>query len=428
MAGKQVYRSSFSQISEPGEVFRWGTGTIFIFFIGLLLLANFFSYNETVRGEAIITSGNPPVNLVARQTGKFSSLYFDTGDSINAGEIIAVMENSANEMDVFHLKNQLSEKNTLIPSIETFRFQFSNGMELGSEVQLAFDRFFQAYQTSILESSHGNNQLEQRQIQDQLKIQQKKLALKEQEIQHARSGIGNVEMNLERHKTLFLKGVISKFDLEKVENDFFLKRQHDITLEENLVQLQYEISRIQKNLEILKNSGERETTSQKTSLLLAKQDLENKILQWEERYIIRSPVDGILSFNHVMGKFQNIENGETLFTISPEMAKGFMGKCFVPIANSGKIRPGQDVYLKLQNYPFREWGFIYATVGSVSPVVRAGDQPGYTIYLNIPNLKTSYGKELSFHQDMIGTAEILLEEISLLDRIFFQLRHLLKST
>jgi hypothetical protein len=42
----------------------------------------------------------------------------------------------------------------------------------------------------------------------------------------------------------------------------------------------------------------------------------------------------------------------------------------------------------------------------------------------MPHLKTSYGKEIEFKQEMMGTAKIVLQEASLLERVFYQFRGL----
>jgi hypothetical protein len=67
---------------------------------------------------------------------------------------------------------------------------------------------------------------------------------------------------------------------------------------------------------------------------------------------------------------------------------------------------------------------VKASVGSISQVPRTGEDPGYVVYLNIDDLNTSYGKTLEFNQELMGTAEILLEEVTVLERLFYQFRHL----
>jgi hypothetical protein len=113
-----------------------------------------------------------------------------------------------------------------------------------------------------------------------------------------------------------------------------------------------------------------------------------------------------------------------VFTVVPYDRQNLIGKCNIPIRNSGKIREDQKVFLKLENFPYREWGTVKASVGSISQISKTGEDPGYVVYLNIDDLNTSYGKTLEFNQELMGSAEILLDEVTVLERLFYQFRHL----
>jgi hypothetical protein len=191
-----------------------------------------------------------------------------------------------------------------------------------------------------------------------------------------------------------------------------------------MIQLQADKSRAKSDLEILRSSEERKLSLQEAELVFAKQNLLNEISEWEDKNIIKSPVAGRLSYNQVWGVHQNVEEGDVVFTIVPFMRKDLLGKCIVPVQNSGQINKGQKVYLKLDNYPYREWGMIKASVKSISEVPSRAEVPAYIVYLDVDSLVTSYGKELILHQELIGTAEIVLEEVTLLKRIFYQFRQL----
>ncbi|CAN0500975.1 unnamed protein product, partial [Scytosiphon promiscuus] len=133
---------------------------------------------------------------------------------------------------------------------------------------------------------------------------------------------------------------------------------------------------------------------------------------------------GLVSFYEVWGSHQNIKEGEIVFTVVPLDGDKLLGKCQVPIRNSGKIKPGQRVIIKLENYPYREWGTLNGEVDIISEVPRTGDNEGYVVYVKVKNLVTTYGKTLQFRQDMVGSVEIILEEVTLLQRIFYQFKNL----
>ena len=98
----------------------------------------------------------------------------------------------------------------------------------------------------------------------------------------------------------------------------------------------------------------------------------------------------------------------------------------MPIQNWGKVKLGQKVIIKLDNYPNQEWGSLTGTITNISdvPKQQIQQEPYYSIYVDIEGLTTSYDKEIDFKQEMQGTAEIVVEELTVLQRIFYQLREI----
>ena len=84
------------------------------------------------------------------------------------------------------------------------------------------------------------------------------------------------------------------------------------------------------------------------------------------------------------------------------------------------MKPGQSVRVRFADYPYKEFGVVYGRVKAVSLVPRQGVHQ-VTVDIDYP-LKTSYGKELPFKQDMTGDGSIVTENIRLLGRIFFEIR------
>jgi len=89
---------------------------------------------------------------------------------------------------------------------------------------------------------------------------------------------------------------------------------------------------------------------------------------------------------------------------------------------SGKVKTGQEVNIKLSGYPYLEYGMVKGKVKSKS-LVPSGDS--YIIELTLPDgLTTLYGKKLDFTQNMQGAAEIITEDLRLLQKILNPFRYL----
>ncbi|WP_420552644.1 HlyD family efflux transporter periplasmic adaptor subunit [Tenacibaculum aiptasiae] len=124
-------------------------------------------------------------------------------------------------------------------------------------------------------------------------------------------------------------------------------------------------------------------------------------------------------------KNQTVKTGELIFIVVPTEGNSFIGKIKAPAANSGKIKKGQKVQIKLLNYPSDEFGELNGTVKSISLI--PNEEGSYLIDVDLPqDLKTTYGKKIAFRQEMKGTANIVTEDLRLIERFFYQLRNIIK--
>ena len=76
--------------------------------------------------------------------------------------------------------------------------------------------------------------------------------------------------------------------------------------------------------------------------------------------------------------------------------------------------------MKLNNFPYQEYGQLKGRVDNISKI--AGTT-GYILKVRLENgLSTTYNKEIIYKPGMVGTAEIVTEDLRLLERIFNSIR------
>ena len=77
------------------------------------------------------------------------------------------------------------------------------------------------------------------------------------------------------------------------------------------------------------------------------------------------------------------------------------------------------------NYPDREFGVLKGKVKSIS---LTPDQDGNLLLdISLPKgLTTSYKKEIQFQQEMSGNADIITEDLRLIERLLYQFRSIFK--
>jgi hypothetical protein len=94
----------------------------------------------------------------------------------------------------------------------------------------------------------------------------------------------------------------------------------------------------------------------------------SEINKWKQLYLIQSPTNGKISFFNIWAINQNIKQGDELFSVIPTQKQQFIGKCILPILNTGKLSIGQKVNIKLDNYQYNEMGMLQGTVTNISEV------------------------------------------------------------
>ncbi|ATP58424.1 secretion protein HlyD [Pedobacter ginsengisoli] len=85
---------------------------------------------------------------------------------------------------------------------------------------------------------------------------------------------------------------------------------------------------------------------------------------------------------------------------------------------------GEKILIKLDNYRFQEYGIVEGRVQNIS---FTPDEEGnyYEDVLLPKGLRTSYQKTLPFDKELKGNAEIVTQDLRLIERFFYQIRKLL---
>ena len=230
--------------------------------------------------------------------------------------------------------------------------------------------------------------------------------------------------DLERNQTLFDKGVISAMEFEGKQLDYLQAERNYTTMAASISQLREAINNA--------NSTSRSTEINKTkeNILLLKNviqsfnQLKTSLKDWELRYLLKSDMDGKVAFQAPWTVNQTVNQGDWVFTIIPTDNSNYIARLQTPAQNSGKIEVGQKVNIKLDNYPDTEFGRLTGTVKNSSLI--PDDEGFYRVDVDLPpTLITSYEKTIEFKQEMGGTAEIVTEDLRLIERFFYQFKEVL---
>ena len=229
-----------------------------------------------------------------------------------------------------------------------------------------------------------------------------------------------------RDSLLFEKQVVFSAELEQTKSALLQKK---ITWEGNMASLantRTQLSQLKQQLLELELDYQKQKQEHLNNIRQKLDALQDQTEQWDKRYVFRSPYEGQLSFPAFWSKNQYIEQGDIFTNVIPFKKGFFIGKLELPLLKSGKVEEGQVVNIKLDNYPYMEFGILRGVIRSIS------DIPGkenYKVEVELPNaVRTSYGIELPFSPEMTGEAEIITDDYNILQRLFFPMKSLIKNS
>jgi len=233
-------------------------------------------------------------------------------------------------------------------------------------------------------------------------------------------------ISLARDSILFARNTISQADYETTVKSYISMKNTLASFDATMADAH--LNRLQLEQQILELDTQRtkETDEYERSLIQSANVLQGEIALWMEQYVITAPYGGIVSLQNVWSRGQHVNAGDVIASIAPEGGNTVIGRLKVPSLGFGKVREGQEVNIKLNGFPYLEFGILKGIVKSISPVPEnTGDGIAYTVDVTLlKGLESTYHKVFPFVQNMDGTAEIITEDMRLLERFTRPIRSL----
>jgi multidrug resistance efflux pump len=405
----------------PHWMIRWGNVLFLGIILMVLILTWFVKYPDIISSEAIITTQIPPQKEFAKVTGSIDRLFVADNEVVLKQQPLAILENTAKHQDVFLLKSIID---TLKINNKAFNFPIDDLPvlflgDIDSDYAL-FENSYIQYKLNKELKPFSNEAVANRYSVSELK---RRLAnLKAQKELNA-SELSFKEKDLKRNETLFGKGVISAMEYENKQLEYLQAERNYKNMTTSISQINESISRASSTLKGTQINSTKEEMVLFKNVIQSYNQLKKSIKDWEMRYLLQSRINGKVVFLNFWTENQNVNQGDLVFTIIPSENADFIAKLKTPVQNSGKIKVGQKVNIKLESFPDTEFGTLQGKVKNISLIPDA--EGFYYIDVSLPSiLITSYNKEIEFKQEMRGVAEIVTEDLRLIERFFYQFKEL----
>jgi membrane fusion protein len=242
--------------------------------------------------------------------------------------------------------------------------------------------------------------------------------LQAQRMQIARQDLG-------RGEELASRGNLPRAEVEKRQSAALAAEQELANLRRQIGATEREVSDIEARVSAI--LIEKETIRAESQSAAA--SLEQRSIDAEARRVqlILSPVAGrIAALPLAVG--QPVATGGTVAVVVPEGAR-IEAELLAPSSGAGFIRPGQEVRLMLQAFPYQRFGTVTGAVKSISRTVLGPTEisiPGLNIQEPVFRVRVAlprdeiraYGEAIPLQPGMLLSADIVFDRRSLIQWLF----------
>jgi len=132
-----------------------------------------------------------------------------------------------------------------------------------------------------------------------------------------------------------------------------------------------------------------------------------------ERQFLKSPIDGVILSYNLQNTGQVVSPGETIAEIAPQQTSLILSST-LPNREAGFVEVGMSAQVKIDAYPYQDYGTIAGEVISISPDserLGANEETADTYTVEIALLRdyvTEEGEKFQFKPGQTATAEIII--------------------
>lgn len=405
----------------PAWIVRWGITMIACVVLMLLVGSAVFKYPDVISSTVTLTGTTPVSAVVARTSGKLQELYVGNNQQVKANALLAVIENPAGTNDILRLKELLRQAEN---SLDTIALVPSQQLRLGS-LQSLYSSFYLSMSEyrQFKELAYHLKKIElvkARIVKNEVYYRN---MLKQKDLSEVQAKIAHQQYA--RDSLLGVKGLVSKEAVEEAYSRYLQSSLSAENMERSLENLQIQLAQMNESLYDTEYQYLDQKNTLETQLRSLVNQLRAEIDAWEINYALITPIDGEITLTQYWTNNQNVTAGNVVFNIVPSNQGEIVGKAMLPTERSGKVRKGQKVNIRFSNYPDKEFGIVKGIVENISliPVLDVQNAKSYMVDIELPNgLRTSYNKDLPFLPEMEGQADIITEDISLLERFLMPIR------
>jgi len=419
--------------NPPGWILRSGITIIALVVIIAIALSNIISYPDKIMAPVIITTENPPIDIISKSSGKIDKIFVKNKDTVIENQSLMYIENTAIPDDIDKVEKFLSEYETIDYIPDYLKLQYKDKLITG-ELNNTVSNFFQKYNAfqNLLRQSMVFQKIKS--IDNEIQRIKKLNQIQNRQIEIYKNEVKIKEKDYNRNEILHTQHVISDSEKEKMEAEMLTYKRQLENMKTTAINNKIRIEQLK--TQILELTDQRHTQVQDylNELNELKTIIKNKIKEWREKYYITSPISGIVTIPAKITEDMFISQGNVVCSVVPmgkyTQSNTKIARAMTPISGVGKIENGSKTIIRFDAYPYKEYGTLETKVNDISllPIKDKEGKVFYDLSISLPDtLITNYNKTIPYRPKMSGVALIITKDRTIFERIFNKFLDLVKN-
>ncbi len=390
---------------------------ITVFFIAFFVWANLANLDEVTRGDGKVIPSSEIQALQSLDPGIVDELLVKEGDFVRRGQVLVRLRDIEAASD---LGANQARYLGLLASITRLQAQVE-----GRDTVVFPDEVLQGAPQSVIEELNAFK-ANKSQLDGQIKVLQKQVNQREQEVDELNGRIGDTkgilylqQKEMTMIKPLVEKGSAPKLELLQLQQQIQQQRSELNQLKKSLPRSQSAIEEAAARIEEVRQTAQAEAQAELAAKLTELNEIRQRLSGLQERKgrtEIKSPVDGTiqeLTVNTVGGV---VRAGEDLIKIVPEDDQLIIEAKVKP-SDRAFIYPGQNAVIKITAYDFSIYGGLKGELLDISADTIEDEQGNvfYRVRLRTHEKElVRRGKILPIIPGMVASVDILTGQKSVM--------------
>lgn len=409
----------------PSRLTKWGITVVAGCVLLLLIIGQKLRYPDIVEAPAVIQTESPVIRLEAKMDGRIEQLWVTDSQRVDSGQLLVQLEDPAPLNNVRTVK-------TLMPQLlQAIEQKSIASFELPQDLLLAALQTPYAELSGLLDSQKyllakddaGRKIALYNQQLDQLDAFNDALS---QEMKTQQEAVQLARRNFDIFADLKKKGGAGELTVEEARTKYLSARQSLEAMQRDSINNRLKEQDLRNAIITLSQEQSNEIKRGWVQLTGAVRQLQGEIVSWEDLHLIRAPLAGQVILSKVRSRNESVNKGETVLAIDPGYGQSrIVARADLPVARAGKVQPAQRALLRLQSYPYKQFGVLEGKVENVAPLPESENDPAqefiyYPMLIALDTdslLITSADSTILFRQELRATARIITADRSFLERI-----------